>query len=514
MLYKREKGDTDIAMKLERLEMWSFGKFHNRSIELSDGINLFSAENEAGKSTIYAFIKSMLFGVERGRGRGAAKDEFHQYEPWRNPTQYSGMIRFESGGRHFQLERDFARKGKKARLFCLDDGEELSVEDGDLQALLMDLDSAGFENTVAVGQLKAKPGEELSAALKNYAANYYASGSGNMDLEAALSGLQKRKKEVEKSLKQAAQKRLQKREMAERAAEYTAKELDRIQREAAAGEEEIRRGKRLLDTYEQAREEKKKSKIPIKQGIIWLVVMILLFAVLPSSVRYYVAVIWAALGVLGGLWVMRPEKEQFQSEEEQAARRRIERLKWNREKLRTERRDRQVEYENIQEQIAEACTVSEEEKYLEKQGEALELAAARMQEVSGDVRKETGNRLAARAAEILGGITEGRYTKIFVDEGLDISIFDGVRKIPLHMLSRGTIEQIYFAVRMAASEILYEEAFPVLLDDTFAYYDNRRMEATLKWLAQQKKQVLLFSCQDREKEALDHMHLTYRDGWD
>lgn len=154
------------------------------------------------------------------------------------------MIRFESGGRHFQLERDFTKKGRKTRLFCLDDGEELSEEKGDLQALLMDLDSAGFENTVAVGQLKAQPGEELSTALKNYAANYYTSGAGNMDLEAALLGLQKRKKEVEGLLRQAAQKRLAKREEAERAAEYTAKEIDRIQREAASGEEEIRQGKR------------------------------------------------------------------------------------------------------------------------------------------------------------------------------------------------------------------------------------------------------------------------------
>ena len=31
------------------------------------------------------------------------------------------------------------------------------------------------------------------------------------------------------------------------------------------------------------------------------------------------------------------------------------------------------------------------------------------------------------------------------------------------MMSRGTIEQIYFAIRMAASEILYEESWPILL---------------------------------------------------
>ena len=156
-------------MKLERLELWSFGKFQNRSIELSDGINLFCAENEAGKSTIYAFIKGMLFNVERGRGRGAAKDAFHQYEPWRNPTQYCGMIRFESGGRHFQLERDFTKKGRKTRLFCLDDGEELSEEKGDLQALLMDLDSAGFESRERNSQQRSKimrpiitpPGQEI-----------------------------------------------------------------------------------------------------------------------------------------------------------------------------------------------------------------------------------------------------------------------------------------------------------------------------------------------------------------
>lgn len=68
---------------------------------------------------------------------------------------------------------------------------------------------------------------------------------------------------------------------------------------------------------------------------------------------------------------MRPEPEQGQTEEEQTVRRRMEKLKWNREKLRSERRDKQVEYDNIQEQIAEACTISVEEKELEKRREAL-----------------------------------------------------------------------------------------------------------------------------------------------
>ncbi len=213
------------------------------------------------------------------------------------------------------------------------------------------------------------------------------------------------KKEVEGLLRQAAQKRLAKREEAERAAEYTAKEIDRIQREAASGEEEIRQGKRLLDTYEQAREEQVKKKFPVKAGILWMAILLVSLVVLPSPFRYYLAVILTVAGILAVFLLMRPEPEQGQTEEEQTVRRRMEKLKWNREKLRSERRDKQVEYDNIQEQIAEACTISVEEKELEKRREALILAEERMQEVSVDVRKETGLRLAERAAEIFGEIT-------------------------------------------------------------------------------------------------------------
>ena len=60
-------------------------------------------------------------------------------------------------------------------------------------------------------------------------------------------------------------------------------------------------------------------------------------------------------------------------------------------------------------------------------------------------------------------------------------------------------------------DVLERENFSAL---SFAYYDDKRMEAVLRWIAAQKKQVLLFSCQNREKEALDKMHFTYRNGWD
>ena len=50
-------------MKLRELKLKNFGKFHNKSIQLQDGINVICGENESGKTTMHTFIKAMLFGI-------------------------------------------------------------------------------------------------------------------------------------------------------------------------------------------------------------------------------------------------------------------------------------------------------------------------------------------------------------------------------------------------------------------------------------------------------------------
>lgn len=73
-------------MKLLETIIKNFGKFSGKSWEFTEGINVIYGENESGKTTLYTFIKSMLFGLERGRGRASLNDEFSQYEPWENRT--------------------------------------------------------------------------------------------------------------------------------------------------------------------------------------------------------------------------------------------------------------------------------------------------------------------------------------------------------------------------------------------------------------------------------------------
>ena len=54
-----------------------------------------------------------------------------------------------------------------------------------------------------------------------------------------------------------------------------------------------------------------------------------------------------------------------------------------------------------------------------------------------------------------------------------------------------------------------EEELPFLLDEPFAGYDSNRMSEALQWLGGQARQILLFTCQEREKECLEELQLPF-----
>ena len=56
-------------MKIKGLNINGFGKFKDKSINLSDGLNVVYGNNEAGKSTTHTFIKSMLFGMAKKKSK-------------------------------------------------------------------------------------------------------------------------------------------------------------------------------------------------------------------------------------------------------------------------------------------------------------------------------------------------------------------------------------------------------------------------------------------------------------
>ena len=106
-------------MKLLDLHIDGFGKFHHRDLSLEDGLNMIYGRNEAGKSTLHTFIRSMLFGLERGRGRASRNDCYSRCIPWEGQGAYGGRMRVEHEGTVYRIERNFSREQKSLTIeFC------------------------------------------------------------------------------------------------------------------------------------------------------------------------------------------------------------------------------------------------------------------------------------------------------------------------------------------------------------------------------------------------------------
>ena len=493
-------------MVITELYIRNFGKLSERHFYLRDDVQVISGENEYGKTTLHAFIRAMLFGLERGRGRAAAKDDFSRYEPWDDPGSYAGVMRFTCGGRSFRLERNFARQTKQVSLVCEDDGEELSVEHGDLQMLLGGMTAELFDNTVSVGQLKAAPGQELSDALANYAANYYETGGGEYDLSKALKSLDEKKRAVRRELRDEEAAGETERKKLLQKSRYLEEDIRRLDAEY----KEIEKTLRELPGPERTDVHGKNRFIIGGIAAICAGVLLLLWSLWSghesgrglSAVSVLTALVPVLAAVAGVFLLAAGYAGKFRSHRNRSEA--DEQRRWELERIRSEIREKEIRRENIREQYEES-EKSDSQIRLEEQCRALELAVEELQKAAQVTAGSMERSMSRRASERFSAITDGKYRLLETDRQRGITVWDGERKIPAGRLSRGTVEQIYFCIRMAAAEILTEEPLPLILDDVFAFYDDKRLESVLKWLSGQEKQVIIFTCHSREKELLRNM---------
>lgn len=194
-------------MIIREANIGKFGKLENQKYQFAPQINVIYGANESGKSTLMQFLKAMLFGLEKTRVRKTL-DTYNRYEPWDTPAYFYGSMMFETGQQQFLLERNFYYKEKRARLVNIRDGEELSVEYGDLDMLLGNVSASAYENTCCIGQEQLLPGRELGVLLEDERSNLAQTGSGDFQLSKALQELEQKRKNAEKTRKELEQQRL------------------------------------------------------------------------------------------------------------------------------------------------------------------------------------------------------------------------------------------------------------------------------------------------------------------
>lgn len=511
-------------MEIKRLVINNFGKLHNRELTFSPGINVLYGENESGKTTVHTFIKSMLYGVQRLRGRASRNDTYSRYEPWENSSVYGGTMWFELGGRNYRLSRNFHKSSVSNEFLCEDSGELLDVDKGAIDAVLDGISEAVYDNTVSIAQLKSATGQELIRELQNYMASYQGTGDNSLDLGRAAQMLKMTRKGFAVQ-EEHRRKNLEKtQDKLTSGMDFLRKDMEKLieRRDGVASQEEhLKMGPGEEDggSILEGRIRLLQNKKNILIGLILITALAVLAGISFCASRMPES-IYPRLAVGGvGIVLLLAEFFSFQKKRREIYRKKRmkdrwlqkhEKLKWSRENISAELAERKIAYRNLQEEYKECEEALSYPSNEEIEIKALNLALNTIESLSEDRHKRVGGRLKERTSQILSEITGGKYQEVLMDSEFRIKVNTEDKAVALERLSRGTIEQIYFALRMAAGELLCkEERFPVILDDIFGMYDEERLSAVLQWIYKEGRQAIISTCHKREMEILEKEKIPY-----
>jgi len=163
-----------------------------------------------------------------------------------------------------------------------------------------------------------------------------------------------------------------------------------------------------------------------------------------------------------------------------------------------------VKLPEIEEQLEGA---RQEELRLEEFAQCLIRTKEILDESNQQLKNNMNPGLSNKLSNIAYGLT-GKYSNIMADaggQGIKVVLEDG-NAISPELLSGGTIDQIYFALRVAGLNMLSEngETLPLILDEPFSQYDDVRIKRTAEMLnnISEKNQVIIFTCRQNEVDLL------------
>ena len=193
-------------MKIKSININGFGKFKDKFINLSDGLNVVYGNNEAGKSTTHTFIKSMLFGMKKRRNKSQI-DTYTKYLPWGENPNYEGTLNFIYNNKEYQIHRIFSQDNPFLNIRNLTDkNKTLANPEMYLHRVLNNLSIDSFDNTISIGQLKTTQDKTIIDELHKFIANLNTSGNMSINTIAAINYLKYKRDSISLNLKSDANK--------------------------------------------------------------------------------------------------------------------------------------------------------------------------------------------------------------------------------------------------------------------------------------------------------------------
>lgn len=133
-------------MKIKSAHIDGFGKWHDQDFDFSASPQVIFGSNEAGKTTLATFIRSILFGFANAKG----KNRYQQYKP-RATSTYGGSILVEDHGTLYRIRRT---AGKGGGLVTVTDMDGHRFGEDKLAKMLANVDQDLYQAVFSFNQEK------------------------------------------------------------------------------------------------------------------------------------------------------------------------------------------------------------------------------------------------------------------------------------------------------------------------------------------------------------------------
>ena len=182
-------------MKINNLKINGFGKIENKEINLENKINIIYGKNESGKSTIFNFIVSMLYGCSKLK-KGKNISNFEKYKPW-NTEEFSGKIKYElDNNKKYEIIRKFKSKNP---IIYNENSEDISKQFNNDKTKGINyfyeqtgIDEDLFISTTAVAQEEIKLEKNNENLIIQKITNIASTGEDNTSYKNAINKLNKK----------------------------------------------------------------------------------------------------------------------------------------------------------------------------------------------------------------------------------------------------------------------------------------------------------------------------------
>ncbi len=186
-------------MIIEKIVIKSFGAINDMTLEFSPKINVIEGQNEAGKSTIAAFIKYMLYGFDSSDNGEVS--ERRKRISWTTGMAQGSMYIKAKNGKRYLINRSTVASDNSPRPTYKEESSIIDLETGSpafgkqcAGDVFFKVDSALFENTAFIGQLGGSAFSE--DRVKESIENIIFSGNQQINNQRATNRISERMEEL------------------------------------------------------------------------------------------------------------------------------------------------------------------------------------------------------------------------------------------------------------------------------------------------------------------------------